>query len=386
MPKPSVKVALLGSGFMGRAHSNGLRQADSFFDLPVEVVRQVLVARNPETGAKVARSIGWHELVQDWRDVINREDIDVIDIGTPGFTHAEIAIAAMKAGKAVICEKPLANTLAEAVEMGRVARETGVLTMCNYNLRATPAVALARKMITEGMLGKVHQWRAAFQQGWLVNKNFPLTWRLQKEKAGSGALGDLGSHSIDLARSLVGEIQSVNAMLHTFTRQRPIPIRDEGRYSMPSGEMGEVTVDDSVWAMLSFENGAYGSMEATRMATGQMAGNRFEVYGSKGGIIFDFMRLNELQYFNLEEDDKYQGWRTINVTGLMHPYMEGWWPKGHSLGYEHTFANIFRDFFTNYAAGKPATPDFLDAIKTQAVLEAINTSAADKQWKEVPQV
>ncbi len=381
--KSEVRIALVGSGFMGRAHSNGLRQVDTFFDLPVRVVRKVLVARNPETGGRLAAAFGWEELEQDWRSVLERDDIDVVDIVTPGLTHAEIAIEAMKAGKAVICEKPMANSLAEARAMAAEAESAGVLTMCNYNLRATPAISLARKMILDGKLGRIHQWRAAFQQGWLVNKDFPLTWRLQKEKAGSGALGDLGSHSIDLARMLVGEIQSVNGLMHTFTRQRPIPVRDEGRYSKPSGEFGEVTVDDSTWAMLAFESGAIGTMEATRMATGQLVGNRFEVYGDKGGIRFDFMRLNELQFYDATREGEVQGWSTINTTGPMHPYMEGWWPKGHSLGYEHTFAHLFRDFFTAYAAGVPAEPDFADSLRTQAVLAAIETSAVDRRWVDV---
>jgi predicted dehydrogenase len=383
MTVPEVNIALIGSGFMGRAHSNGLRQVDTFFDLPVKVVRKVLAARNPQTGGKLASAFGWQEYVQDWRAVLERDDIHVVDIGTPGYTHAEIAIAALQAGKAVICEKPLANTLDEARQMAAAAEKAGVLTMCNFNLRATPAVALARQMIAAGRLGRVHQWRAAFQQGWLVNTDFPLTWRLQKDRAGSGALGDLGSHSIDMARVLVGEVASVNALMHTFTKQRPIPLRDEGRNSKPSGEFGEVTVDDSVWVMLAFENGAYGTMEATRMATGQAVGNRFEVYGDKGGLLFDFMRLNELQYFDATQVAEEQGWRTIHVTGPMHPYLEGWWPKGHSLGYEHTFAHLFRDFFTAYAEGRPAEPDFADALRTQAVLAAIEDSSAQKQWVDV---
>lgn len=381
--KSEVRIAMVGSGFMGRAHSNGLRQVDTFFDLPVRVVRKVLVARNSETGGRLAAAFGWQELEQDWRSVLEREDIDVVDIVTPGLTHAEIAIEAMKAGKAVICEKPMANTLAEARSMAAAAESAGVLTMCNYNLRSTPAISLAHKMILEGRLGRIHQWRAAFQQGWLVNKEFPLTWRLQKNKAGSGALGDLGSHSIDLARMLVGEIQSVNGMMHTFTRQRPIPVRDEGRYSKPSGKYGEVTVDDSTWAMLAFENGAFGTMEATRMATGQLVGNRFEVYGEKGGIMFDFMRLNELRFFDATRSGEVQGWTTINATGPMHPYMEGWWPKGHSLGYEHTFAHLFRDFFTAYADGKPVETEFADSLRTQAVLAAVEVSADGRRWVDV---
>ena len=383
MSKPKVNVALIGSGFMGRAHSNGLRQVNAFFDLPVEPVMKVLGARNPESGNKLAEKFGWQEVVADWQEVVSRPDIQVVDIVTPVFTHAEIAVAALQAGKAVICEKPLSGTLSQAVEMAQAADRAGAPNLCNYNLRATPAISYARQLIQEGAIGKANQWRAAFQQGWLVNPDFPLTWRLRKEAAGSGALGDLGSHSIDIARFLVGEIEAVSAMLHTFTRQRAIPIKDEGRNSKPSGKMGEVTVDDSVWSLLRFEAGAYGNMEATRMATGQLCANQFEVYGSEGALAFDFMRLNELRYFSLRDPRPEQGWRTIHVTLPVHPYMEAWWPAGHSLGYEHTFTHLLADFFQAYAQDESPAPDFRDAAKTQAVLDAIERSDACRAWVDV---
>ena len=385
MDKPKVNVALIGSGFMGRAHSNGLRQAKTFFDLPVEPVLKVLGARNPETGEKIANSFGWEEIVPNWRDVINRPDIQIVDIDTPVHTHYEIAIAAIKAGKAVICEKPLSATLEEALEMAQAAEQAGVPNMCNYNLRTTPAITFAHQLIHQGAIGKINQWRAAFMQSWLVNPNFPLTWRLRKEFAGSGALGDLGSHSIDLARYLVGDIKKINAMMHTFTKERSVPVKDIGRNSIPSGEMGKVSVDDAVWALLHFTEDAFGTMEATRMATGQLCSNRFQVYGTEGGISFDFMRLNELEYYSLKDAPTEQGWRTIHVTAPMHPYLGAWWPKGHSLGYEHTFAHLLSDFFIAYAKDESPSPDFRDAAKTQAVLAAIEQSAQRMTWVDVEQ-
>jgi predicted dehydrogenase len=386
MTKTSVNIAMIGSGFMGRAHSNGYRQARAFFDLPVEPVMKVLGARNEVTGPRLAEAYGWQEVIQDWRDVVTRSDVDVVDIVTPVYTHAEIAEAALAEGKAVICEKPLAGTLEEAKAMNAAAESAGVPTMCNYNMRATPAIALARRMIENGAIGEINQWRAAFMQGWLVNEDFPLTWRLKKELAGSGALGDLGSHSIDMARFLVDEIAAVAAMWHTFTEERPIPVDDVGRNSVPSGEMGEVTVDDSVWTLLRFEKEAFGTMEATRMATGQLCSNRFEVYGSEGGLTFDFMRLNELQYFSLEDPAGRQGWRTIHATQPNHPYVEAWWPAGHSLGYEHTFPHLLVDFFEAYAADEMPNPDFSDALRTQAVMEAVEKSSKSGNWEAVPEV
>jgi predicted dehydrogenase len=386
MKKPAVNVALIGSGFMGRAHSNALRQVRSFFDLPVEPVLKVLGARNPETGARLADQFGWEEVAGDWRDIVARPDIDVVDIGTPVHTHAEMAIAALEAGKAVICEKPLSASLEQAVQMAQAAERTGGLNLCTYNMRAAPAIAYARQLIAAGELGQINQWRGAFQQSWLVSPDFPLTWRLRKEMAGSGALGDLGSHSLDLARFLVGEVKSVSALLHTFTTERWLPVKDAGRGSQPGLEKGQVTVDDAAWALIEFQNGARGTLEATRMATGRLSANRFEVYGSQGALAFDFTRLNELEYYTLREPPDRQGWRTIHVTGRDHPYVKQWWPAGHSLGYEHTFTNLLADFFGAYAAGEKAAPDFADAARTQAVLEAVERSSASRQWVDVEPV
>jgi predicted dehydrogenase len=384
MPKRKINVALIGSGFMGRAHSNGLRQANSFFDLPVEPVLKVLGARNPLTGAKVAGAFGWQEVVSDWRRILERPDIDVVDIGTPVHTHSEIAIAALEAGKAVICEKPLSASLDEALTMAHAAESAGLPNMCTYNMRAVPAIAFARKLIQDGKIGQVNQWRAAFMQSWLVNPDFPLTWRLRKETAGAGALADLGSHSIDMARFLVGEIESLTAIMHTFTQERPIPLVDSGRASVASEELGAVTVDDSVWSMFRFSGGAVGTMEATRMATGRLCANRFEVFGSRGALAFDFMRMNELEFYSLDDPAEEQGWRNINVTAPDHPFLQAWWPKGHPLGYEHSFPNLFSDFFSAYARGEMPEPSFRDAARTQAVLDALERSSDDLTWVDIP--
>ena len=386
MTKPKVNVAMIGSGFMGRTHSNGYHQVKSFFELPVEPVNKVLVARNPKTAEKLKQNFEWQEVVPDWRDVVTRPDIDVIDIVTPVHTHCEIAVAAAEAGKAVICEKPLAGNLEDAEAMAKAVAKANVVSMCFYNLRKIPALAFAYEMIEQGLIGTINQWRGAFMQSWLVNPDFPLTWRLKKETAGSGALADLGSHSIDLARYLVGEIQEVVGWMNTFTKFRPIPIKDEGRFSQPSGEMGEVSVDDSVWSILKFETGAQGSMEATRMATGRLCANQVEIYGSEGGIMFDFMDMNHLQYFSLKDPEAVRGWRKINATSRLHPYMKAWWPPGHALGYEHTFVHALADFFNAFTRDESPAPDFGDAAQTQAVLEAIETSANTQQWVNVKKI
>ena len=386
MSKAKVNVALLGGGFMGRTHSNGYNQLKAFFDAPVEPYKKVVCDPEPEAANRIAERFGWEETAQDWREVISRPDIQVVDICTPVFTHAEIAIAAAQAGKAVICEKPLAANLEEACLVAAAVEKAGVSNMCNFNLRTIPAVTLARQLIEEGELGEINQWRSAFFQSWLVDPDFPLTWRLQKQKAGSGALGDLASHSVDMAVYLVGGIQAVCGMTHTFTRMRQVPVKDIGRNSIPSGKMGEVTVDDAAWSLLQFDSGARGSLDVTRMATGQWCSNRFEVYGSQGGILFDFDRFNELQFFSRKDSRRVQGYRTLNVTAPIHPYMQAWWPVGHPIGYEHTFVHAMANFFEAYVQGKSPSPTFREAAQTQAVLEAIEKSAGTGGWIQVQKV
>lgn len=383
MTKTKLNVAIIGGGFMGRTHSNGYHQAKTFFDLPLEPVKKVVCDSELENAQRLAARFGWEETAADWREVIARPDIDLIDICTPVHTHAAIALAAVKAGKAVYCEKPLTATLAEAREVVAAVKTTGVPNMCSFITRAAPAVTLARQMVEEGLIGQIFEWRSTFLQAWLVDPAFPLTWRLRKETAGSGALSDLGSHSLDLARWLVGEVAAVSGQLHTYTKERSIPVKDIGRNSIPSGKMGAVTVDDVAWATLRFENGAFGSMEASRMATGRLCAHRFEIHGSKGALAYDFMRLNELEYFNNEEPRRLQGWRTIHATLPVHPYMSAWWPAGHSIGYEHSFTHLISNFIQNIAAGKPTTPNFEDSARVQAIMEAVERSNESRAWAEV---
>ena len=386
MSKAKVNIALIGGGFMGRTHSNGYNQARTFFDLELEPVKKVICDTEPENAKKLAERFNWTEIQSDWREVVNRPDIDIVDIATPVHTHKEIALAAIRAGKAVICEKPLTSTLDEAREVLAAAKAAGTPNMINFNTRATPAVAFAREMIDEGRVGQVFEWRSVFLQSWLIDPQFPLTWRLRKETAGAGALSDLGSHSLDLARFLVGEIAAVSGNLHTYTRERPIPVKDIGRNSIPSGKMGEVTVDDSAWAILRFANGAFGSMEASRMSTGRLCSHRFEIHGSQGALAFDFMRLNELEYFNNNEPRRLQGWRTIHATTPDHPYMKAWWPAGHSIGYEHSFTHAIANFIAGLASGKPVSPSFEDSAHVQAVMEAIEQSDQSRAWVNVPEL
>ncbi|NLE76603.1 MAG: Gfo/Idh/MocA family oxidoreductase, partial [Chloroflexi bacterium] len=380
MSKPKVNIALIGYRFMGRTHSNAYRQAKAFYDLPVEPVLRVLCGRNTAAAAPVAAAFGWQEVMADWQEVVQRPDIDVVDISTPGYTHHDIAVAAVRAGKAVICEKPLGNSLAEAQEMAQAAQAAGVPNLCNFNYRWTPAVALAHQLISDGALGVLRHWRSTYLQGWLANPQFPLTWRLRKETAGAGALGDIGSHSLDLARFLVGEVQAVCGMTKTFITERPLPAADQGRASVAGEGRGAVTVDDATWTLLRFVNGAMGSAEATRMAPGRFNYNCFEINGSRGSLSFDLERLNELQYFSLDDPRATQGWRTIHVTAPEHPHMAAWWPAGHSIGYEHTFTHAIVDFLQSYAEGRSPRSDFRSAAQTQAVMEAVLCSAAGGAW------
>jgi len=374
---PSVNIALIGYAFMGRAHSNAYRQVSAFFTPRRAPRMKVLCGRNRAAAEAAARQLGWDEVVTDWRAVVTRADIDVVDICTPGDSHAEIAMAAAAAGKAVFCEKPLANTLAEAESMLRAVDASGVINMVCHNYRRAPAVALAKRLIDAGRIGEVRHYRGTYLQDWIVDPAFPLVWRLRKERAGSGALGDIASHSIDLARYLVGEITAVAGMLETFVRQRPLP-EDATR-------RGEVTVDDAALSLVRFANGAIGTIEATRMAPGRRNHNRFEINGSMGSIAFDLERMNELEVFFRDDARGEQGFRTINVTDASHPYAGHWWPPGHIIGYEHTFTHTVFDLLEGIADGRSPMPDFVDGVRNQRVLDAIERAAMEKRWVEIPQ-
>jgi len=366
------KVAMIGYAFMGRAHSNAWRQVGRFFDLVHEPVMQVVCGRNETLAAQAADKLGWKEHATDWQEVVARDDIDIVDVCTPGDSHEQIAIAAARAGKAVLCEKPLANDLAGAERMLDVVQQAGVVHMVCHNYRRLPAVALARQWIEEGRIGEIRHYRGTYLQDWIVDPDFPRVWRLEKSKAGSGALGDIASHSIDLARYLVGEIAEVSGLLETFIPERPL---EDG-----SGR-GVVDVDDAALALLRFENGAIGSVEGSRFAPGRKNWNRFEINGSRGSLVFDLERMNELQLYLEEGADS--GFRTVLATDAAHPYVEAWWPPGHILGYEHSFVHTVLDFLRAWETGESPQPSFEDGVRNQRVLDAIERSSASRSWQRV---
>jgi predicted dehydrogenase len=370
---PEVNVALVGYAFMGRAHSNAYRQVGPFLEPRLHPRMKVLCGRNASAVKEAAGRLGWEEAATDWREVVARPDIDLVDVATPGDSHAEIAIAAARAGKAVLCEKPLANSLREAKVMLAAVRRAGVVHMVCHNYRRVPAVMLARQLIAQGQLGQIRHFRGTYLQDWIVDPSFPLVWRLRRERAGSGALGDIGSHAVDLARFLVGEITEVAAALETFVKTRPLP--DDSR------KRGRVTVDDAVAAVVRFAGGALGTLEATRMAPGRRNHNRFEINGSLGSLAFDLERLNELQVFLRSDAGPIQGFRDILVTDAAHhPYLEAWWPPGHLIGYEHTFTHTIYDLLEGMADGKSPRPTFEDGVANQAVLEAVARAARTRRW------
>jgi predicted dehydrogenase len=372
LARRKLRVAMIGYQFMGRAHANAWRQVGRFFELPADVELAVLCGRTRAGVEAAAAKLGFAEAATSWREVVARKDVDVVDVCTPGDSHPEIALAAAQAGKAVLCEKPLANTVADAERMREAVMRAGVTNGVCHNYRRAPAVALAKRIVESGRLGRIHHWRGAYLQDWIVDPAFPRVWRLEKARAGSGALGDIGSHQVDLARHLVGEITEVSGLLETFVAERPLP---EGR------GMGAVDVDDAALALLRFEGGAIGTLEGTRFATGRKNHNRFELNGSRGSLAFDLERMNELLLY--EESGPESGFRTILATDASHPYVAAWWPPGHILGYEHTFVHTVRDFALAVLTGAAMQPDFADGLANQRVLDAIERSAASRRWEKV---
>ena len=384
----NVNVGLVGYSFMGKAHSHAFKDMGFFFpDAEGMPVMKAICGRNKENVMSAANEFGWEGYETDWRELISREDIDLIDISTPGDSHAEIAIAAAESGKHVFCEKPLANNLSDARAMAKAVKNAGVKSMVAYNYRRVPAVALAKQLIEEGRIGQIYHWRAVYLQDWIMDPNFPLVWRLQKEKAGSGPHGDLNAHIIDLARYLIGEIVEVTGMQETFIKERPIVDEIDSALGATTGtstRTGPVTVDDTTLALARIENGAVGSFEATRFAGGRRNGNRFEIIGSKGSITFNLEKMNELQYFNREDEDHIQGFREIIVTEGIHPYMDRWWPPGHTIGWEHTFIHEVYDLMQAIAGSNHFLhPDFDEGVRDQAVLEAISLSSETGTWVKI---
>lgn len=366
----TLGVAMIGYAFMGKAHSNAWRNVASYFDVPA-VEQKVLVGRDATAVAEAAARYGWKETATDWRTVLDRDDIHIVDICAPGWMHAEIAIAALEAGKHVLLEKPLANTLAEAEAItaaAQAARAQGVQSMVGFNYRRVPALALAKELVSEGRLGNVRQVRAAYLQDWLADESAPMTWRLRKETAGSGALGDIASHAIDQVLFLLGDkVTEVSGRLQTFVHQRP-------------GAQGpeDVTVDDAAWATLALASGAIASVEASRVATGRKNSLQIEIYGDKGALRFDLESLNELAFSDATLPAREQGFRRIVVTEPEHPYLDAWWPQGHIIGWEHTFTHQIRDFLLAIDGGTAPSPSFEDGLEVQRILAAVEESAAAK--------
>jgi len=382
-----LNIGLIGYKFMGRTHSNAWRQSKHFFDLPLEPVLHTICGRNPEGVKSAAQQLGWNHAETDWRKLISNPDIDVIDISTANDTHAEIALAAARAGKAILCEKPLALTVKEAKTMLDAVTKAGVVNMICHNYRRIPAIALAKRIIERGDIGKIYHYRARYLQDWIVDPNFPLVWRLQGDIAGSGANGDINAHIIDLGRFLVGELHEVCGLMETFIKQRPLASTEAGLSAKGKGSgkgetvrMGEVSVDDAALVIGRFQNGALLNLEATRFATGRKNGIQIEINGSKGSLTFDFEDMNRLKFFNGSDPKDVQGFRDIIVTEPCHPYTGQWWPPGHIIGYEHTFTHTIVDFIHAVKKGKSVQPTFEDGYKNQCVLAAIEQSAKKRAW------
>jgi predicted dehydrogenase len=383
-----INVAIIGTKFMGKAHSNAWLAAPRFFQTAYKPVLKVACGRDPEGTREFADNWGWQDVETDWEKVVERKDVDIIDICTPTYLHKDIVVAAAKNGKQIFCEKPIALNYAEAREMYEAAEKAGVLHYLNHNYRRTPAIAFAKSMIESGKLGQIFHWRGTYLQDWITDPNFPLTWHLQKKYAGAGPHYDLNSHSVDLARYLIGEVETVSAMMKTFVPERPLPGAGAGTFKSGSTaeKKGKVTVDDAAFMVVEFANGALGAFEASRFASGRKNYNYFEIYGSKGSLIFDLERMNELQYLNLEDPVDEQGFRTILVTNATHPYVAAWWPPGHIIGYEHEFTHAVVDFLDALDKGTKITPNLYDGLKDMQVLEAAIISSREGRKVTVSEV
>ncbi len=381
-----LNVGLVGYKFMGKAHSNAYLSVGKFFDTKLSPVMKAVCGRSPEALQAFADQWGWESIETDWTKLVAREDIHLIDIGSPGDTHAEIAIAAAKAGKHVYCEKPLANSLAECKKMVAAVRSTGVRHMVNFNYRKCPAVALAKQMIAAGEIGDIRHFRATYLQDWLVDPQFPMNWRMRKESAGSGAHGDLGAHIVDLARFLVGNISEVVGDMKTFITERPAEGNSSGLSGSAANGTEAVTVDDCSLFLARFANGALGTFEATRLAPGRKNFNRLEINGSKGSLVWCFEDLNYLDYYNCDDPTHAQGFRRILATEDQHPYVAAWWPPGHMLGYDHGFVNAVADLIEGIATGENPSPCFLAGANCVSVLESVQRSVKSGAWESVEAV
>ncbi len=382
-----LNIALLGYKFMGKAHSYALMATPFFFKTGIQPVRKVIVGRNEGPLKQAAENFGWEEYSTDWREVVRRDDIDAVSIVTPPTVHAEQIIEAAKAGKHIFCEKPFTVTVEEAERSLEAVNQAGVKHMLGFNYRRVPAIGLAKNLIESGRLGKIYHFRAVYLQDWIMDPEFPRIWKLNKAIAGSGSHHELCTHIVDLALHLVGRINRVVGMEETFIKQRPAEAAGEQLATKLTAEKGatmeEVDVDDTTLFMARFENGAVGTFEATRFASGRRNHNRIEINGSKGSIVFDLENMNRLQYYNADDPQDVQGFRSIQVNEDCHPYISAWWPPGHGIGYQNSFVNQYADFFQAIADDTPCTPDFAEGLENQKVLEAVTNSIAADGWQEV---
>ncbi len=374
---------MVGYRFMGRTHGHAYTDIPAFFPEAPTPLRRVICGRDPGALGTVAEEFGWERAVTDWREVVESDDVDIVDIAGPGNIHHDVALAAAAAGKHIFCEKPLANTLAEARAMKAAAELAGVTTMVGFNYRFAPAVQLAHRLLKSGRFGRLFHIRSQFLQDWIIDPEYPLVWRLRKEAAGSGALGDLGAHMIDMARFLVGEFESVTADLTTFIKERPLPPAGAPGPDSGGAGRGGVTVDDAAVFLARLSGGVMGVFEATRFAPGRRCAQTFEVSGSKGSLRWDFERMNELEVYFVDDDADVQGFRRINVNDLAHPYGGRWWPPGHGIGYDVTFVHELADFLVAVGERRATRPDFADGVRCQQVLEAVERSASERSWVDL---
>jgi predicted dehydrogenase len=374
----NLNVGLIGYGFMGRAHSNAFRKVSNFFDLEYQPILKAVCARDEAKVKAFANKWGYESHETDWRKLIAREDIDLIDIACPNDMHKEIAIAAAKAGKMILCEKPLSMNGADGLKMVEAVEKAGVPNMVSYNYRRVPAITLAKQLIDEGRLGRIFHYRAKFLQDWTISKDLPQggagLWRLDVKVAGSGVTGDLLAHCIDTALWLNGSIEKVNAMTETFIKQRKHTL---------TGKVEKVGIDDACAFLARFKNGSLATFESTRYARGHKALYTFEINGEHASIGWDLHDLHRLQYFEHRDEGRLRGWRSIHVTDGDHPYMDKWWVPGLQIGYEHSFVHQVADFLDGIAKGKPAHPTFRDALETQYVCDAVLKSAKTDRWEKV---
>ena len=375
-----IRIGLVGYKFMGKAHSNGWGQAARFFSTKARPVFKAVCGRHEAEVKEFSRNWGFESYETDWRKLIERPDIDLVDIATPNSLHAEIAIAAAQAGKAVFSEKPLALNVAQAEKMVQAVEKNKVFHGVCFNYRRVPALSLAKKIIAEGKLGRIYHIRAVYLQSWVMDPKFPLAWRLQKDQAGSGALGDLASHLIDLARYLVGEFVEVSGHSETFIKERPVSASGGGLSGQAGAKKEKVTVDDATIFLARFACGALGTFEASRFAPGRKNYNCLEINGEKGSLCFNLEQLNELEYYDATVPTETAGFSTISATESAHPYFSAWWPHGHIIGYEHTFTHTFFDLINAWADGKRFSPDFYDGLACQKVLSAVEESSVKRVW------